>query len=336
MTPMLQAPWRGLALAAALVSAAALPASAGPADDSRRRLLEELRGKGAIPLVDLSSTFNSLIFNPEPLAERLEELGVALMGVTCVVWPSSPQLCGGLRPEGLGPRFLALANGDLPHAALLRGKPASEAYWERFLEEARGGGRVLGPLQFFLRPSGVPGERGRAPQAPDPALLGRVAGFCGQEGFVLQVVADADDGFLQVLEGLLSRHPKARVIWSRACERDVAAKDARREARQARGLLERFPNLYLDLAYRGVRRVSSDGDTDPVLTSGGALYPDWKKLIEEKPGRVLSGLGLSPRTIARLPAMVARQRAILSQLDRRVRPAVAYQTAWKLLFDESF
>ncbi|MCX5795450.1 MAG: hypothetical protein NTY77_08155 [Elusimicrobia bacterium] len=295
-----------------------------------RRSIEALRAKGVPPLIDLSSTFTSFDLNPGPLAERLQELGVALMAVTCggpSLEPSSMP-CAGLSAAASFPVFMPLPTGDLPHHRLLPGASDPDRLWEQVKTAARQGAPLLGPMHYHMRPWGRPDREPLQPQAPDDELVRKEFDFCAENQVALQLIGNADDRFLPALERLLAEHPQAKVIWSRDGQEPFDAQAARR-------LLGRHPNLYLDLAYRAVSGGHPGDLSDFLLTADGRLDPGWKRLMDEQPWRFLSALGLSPRTFLRLPAAVARQRSILSQLKPATRPIVAYQAAWRILFGET-
>ncbi|MCX5796087.1 MAG: sulfatase [Elusimicrobia bacterium] len=317
-----------------------LSASSGPVKENPsaawRRTLDSMRAQGALPLIDLSSTFDAFDLNPAPLAERLQELGVALIGVTC----EEPDLDSALGPcasRAAAERsavFIPLPTGDLPHYRLSRRAADPDLLWQELRAAASRGAPALGPMHFRIEPRGSRDSEPAPSSPPDADLVERVFTFCAQSKVVQQIVGEADDRFLPALEKLLAEHPEARVIWARASGSPVGAEAAARSAVLARGLLERHPNLYLDLSLRAVGRGAPEDLRDPYLAADGRLYPGWKRLIEQQPWRFLSALGIYPRTMAQLPGAVARQRDILGQLAPEARAIVAYKAAWRLLFDE--
>jgi len=302
-----------------------------------RRTLDSLLAQGVLPLIDLSSTFDEFDLNPGPLAERLQELGVALMAVTCEEAGLESALgpCASRAAAERPDVFIPLPTGDLPHYRRFRGAADPDRLWREVKAAAGQGAPLLGPLHFRMKPASARDGDSVQPSTPDADLLAKVFAFCAGSRVVQQIVgAEEDDRFLPALEKLLTEHPQARVIWARSGRTPGAAEAAARSAVLARGLLERHSNLYLDLSLRAVNRGAPGGLPDPYLAADGRLYPGWKLLIEEQPWRFVSALGIFPHTMGRLSGAAARQRDILGQLAAEARAIVAYKAAWKLLFDE--
>jgi hypothetical protein len=111
---------------------------------------------------------------------------------------------------------------------------------------------------------------------------------------------------------LFTLEPRLRVIWAHA---------GMSSGPQAVGaLLDRYPNLWVDLAIR-------NGDVAP----GGVLDADWRAVFLRHPDRFLAGTDtwVTSRWEA-LPGSVAEVRTYLNQLPREVAEKIAYKNAERL------
>jgi len=111
---------------------------------------------------------------------------------------------------------------------------------------------------------------------------------------------------------LFTIEPRLRVIWAHA---GMSA------GPQAVGaLLDRYPNLWVDLAIR-------NGDVAP----GGTLDPGWRAVFLRHPDRFLAGTDtwMTSRWEA-LPGSVTEVRGYLGQLPRDVAEKIAFRNAERL------
>ena len=111
---------------------------------------------------------------------------------------------------------------------------------------------------------------------------------------------------------LFTLEPRVRVIWAHA---------GMSSGPQAVGaLLDRYPNLWVDLAIR-------NGDVAP----GGVLDPGWRAVFLRHPDRFLAGTDtwVTSRWES-LPGSVAEVRVYLGQLPREVAEMIAYKNAERL------
>ena len=316
-----------------------------------RGRLEAIIARHELPLIDLSSTEDVYVLEPGPLAERLDELGVAVFGVSCELedspgsgaaedWQACAENAARIRPDV----FVALPNADFDYARFM--DPPQDPYeiLERAAAQVRAGAPTLGPVRLWTfayweervdrRARYLPEIRSVPPEGE---LARRLLVLAETSGIPLQVLGEADDRFLPRLEAMLAAHPKARVVWGRAGMVHGLAQGGTYSAEYVGRLLDRYPNLYLELS-SGLgnmfdreappRNLMHDEKTD-------TMKPEWKALIEKHPWRFISGFELSSRELQRLPSQVKRQRAILRQLSPRAAEIVAYKSAWKLFFHES-
>ena len=127
------------------------------------------------------------------------------------------------------------------------------------------------------------------------------------------------------LSQLLTDHPGGQVLLSH-CGKDT-------QAAQVRVMMDKHPNLYCDLSYRGAPLATNESQRDPrrlifwgpgPLVSAG-MKSDWRQLIEDHPDRFMVGID-DVHTWAIYDEMVAAIRqGVLAQLT----PATAEKVAWR-------
>ena len=146
-------------------------------------------------------------------------------------------------------------------------------------------------------------------QAGTPVIK-RVTELAVRENIYLHAHSDE----LAIVE-LFTLEPRLRIIWAHAGMSSTA---------QAVGaLLDRYPNLWVDLAIR-------NGDVAP----GGTLDPAWRQVFLRHPDRFLAGTDtwVTSRWET-LPSSVTEVRGYLSQLPRDVAEKIAFRNAERLFPD---
>jgi predicted TIM-barrel fold metal-dependent hydrolase len=138
-------------------------------------------------------------------------------------------------------------------------------------------------------------------------VVKRITEIAVQENIYLHAHSDE----LAIIE-LFTIEPRLRVIWAHA---------GMSSGPQAVGaLLDRYPNLWVDLAIR-------NSDVAP----GGTLDPGWRAVFLRHPDRFLAGTDtwMTSRWEA-LPGSVTEVRSYLSQLPREVAEKIAFKNAERL------
>ncbi len=139
-------------------------------------------------------------------------------------------------------------------------------------------------------------------------VIRALVGLAREPGARLQAHGDAG-----MIAALFQRSRDIVVIWAHA----GADPQPRRLAR----LLERYPNLYVDLSVR-----------NPLIAPSGRLDPAWARLLERHPTRFLAAIDTySPDRWARYGALVDETRRWLRQLSPRTAAAIAHGNATRLL-----
>jgi hypothetical protein len=172
--------------------------------------------------------------------------------------------------------------------------PAVLAYVQERLQKNRGVYRGIGEFHLFGGQTGT-------------FVVKRITELALQEDIYLHAHSDE----LAIIE-LFTIEPKLKVIWAHA---------GMSSGPQAVGaLLDRYPNLWVDLAIR-------NGDVAP----GGQLDPGWRAVFLRHPDRFLAGTDtwMTSRWEA-LPGSVTEVRGYLSQLPRDVAEKIAFRNAERL------
>ena len=131
---------------------------------------------------------------------------------------------------------------------------------------------------------------------------------------------------IPALERLLSHNPRAKVIWAHL----GADYTGRRTPELCRQLLERHPNLYMEIKIEPPR----PGLNSPWSDEGnGSIKPEWLKLFLDFPGQILVGTdqhyGPMENLFAGRPRWAAVV-ALLNQLPAEIRSRIALDTARRL------
>lgn len=339
-----------LGLAPAVFAAAARAQSGGAPDFAAlkagyARRLKDILAKGGLPYIDIESSCNPGRVDIRSLARSLDELQIGLMALSSDL--GSNQFAKRVAFDGLQQRLLAefpdrfipVGNGGQP--------PWLSEDADTFLaaqEQAALAKQILlfGEYEFRHYPSPRQVQRGDAGRDVAIALDGpagqRLFRMGEATGLPFQLHYEVEDRLLTVLEQMLERHPKARVIWCHVGQVRYAERASRYSAAYVDGLLRRFPNLHLDTAFgdhQSVYPVSGQRHAR-IWTASGELQPDWLELITAHPGRFLSALDLGQDRLHRIVEYDQKHRQFLSKLPEPVRAAVAYRNGWRLLFGEEF
>jgi hypothetical protein len=172
--------------------------------------------------------------------------------------------------------------------------PAVLAYVQDRLAKNRGVHKGIGEFHLFGGQTGT-------------FVVKRITELAVQENLYLHAHSDE----LAIIE-LFTLEPRLKVIWAHA---GMSA------GPQAVGaLLDRYPNLWVDLAIR-------NGDVAP----GGMLDAGWRAVFLRHPDRFLAGTDtwITSRWEA-LPGSVTDVRGYLSQLPRDVAEKIAFRNAERL------
>jgi predicted TIM-barrel fold metal-dependent hydrolase len=123
------------------------------------------------------------------------------------------------------------------------------------------------------------------------------------------------------LERLLSHNPRTMLIWAHAGSDNVGY----RTPELMRGLMQRHPNLYMEIKYD----PGFPGKDPPIVD--GKLKPEWLKLYADFPDRFIIGSDQHFDPPATVPLARAQQNALLlDQLPADLRKKIAVENALRI------
>ena len=188
---------------------------------------------------------------------------------------------------------------------------ATLTYFDRKLFSGDGWG--IGELRFDDASSEAPVD--------GPNAL-RLYDIAAERGAPITLHYDSQD--IAALERALDHNPQAILIWARMGEA---------QAEVVGPLMQKHPNLYLDLSARNPFDKKNGTPADQWLTTDdGALKPEWKTVFETYPDRVLFGTNLGDgSTFERIDQIVDYYRKVLAQLEPAAAEKIAHANAERLL-----
>ena len=163
---------------------------------------------------------------------------------------------------------------------------------ERLIEETErklASGKFFGVGEFIVRHWAY--SRGLHAEQDNPiysTLMRRMSALAARYDVPLVVHMEGYPALVDDFARLLLENPKARFVWAHNCGRSKAA--------VIRGMLERHPNLFCDLA--GMANIGARGygtgwprmeEFSALIEQGGVLFPDMKALYEQFPDRFMVG-----------------------------------------------
>jgi len=283
---------RPIAAALALVAATLAPAAAPAAEY-------------AGPIIDVHSHLSSpaAIDAYAAAARRHNVVRVVLLGVGGVQKDDAAWIAGAARTHP----DLVVPGVPVPDPMAPGAAPA--------LDAALGKGRARIAGEVHVRQMGSR----RIERDPSSPAFGRILETVARHGVPLVIHYELTDEAAAALDRALAAHRKATVVLAHAGEGPAS---------RIRGLLERNPNLLVDLSGMHFQRKPA------LATETGPLDPQWKALIEAMPDRFLAGIDVwAPRLFE--PKMLDRlmtwTRRILGELRPDVAERVAHRNAARLL-----
>ena len=309
---------------------------------ARGRYLDRLatvRKSGALPILDIESSYDPLQIDLESFTRSMDRAGVALM---CLSTDQPGKLVKqgeiwshhGLESYYKYPsHFIPAGNGG-NHPAWTQSAEGFLHENEKFIAEHRY--PLMGEYEIRHYPSPRQVQRGdyfRDVSIPIDGPLGhRLFAFAEKTGIPFQIHYEIEDALLGPLEAMLKQYPNARLIWCHFAQIRYQARSTRYSPALLNEWLERFPNLYVDTAF---------GDSRSVYPPSGerhARYWDqmreWQEVIAAKPYRFLAALDIGGDRMNRVGEWALGLRGFLNTLPDHVREIVAYKASWKLLFNE--
>jgi len=304
--------------------------------------IQAIRSQNIVPLVDVESSFNPKTFDPLDYAKMMDEHGVALIAF-------SPQVTGFEKEKKVWNdtgRFLMKVD---PYRYVPTTPAGIYPAWtkepllfiqETILKSESDGYPLLGEFEFRHYPSPRQVERGEMyrdvaiPIESEAAHL--LFSFSQRTGKSFQIHYEIEDELLAPLEKMLATYPGAKVIWCHLAQIRYQTRAKLYSPTYVKTLLERYPNLYFDLAFGDSRsKYKPSGEYHATIWERGTtLKNEWKELIEAYPYRFLMAFDIGGDRHDELPKKVTVARETLQNFSPKTQEIVAYKAFWKLVFNE--
>ena len=308
----------------------------------KKRILA-IREKGKLPIIDIESSFNPAKVNAKKYAKSMDKNGIALTAFSPGVgmkkykngnlWSDGAKRAVGADPgryiptstAGISPAFT-----EEPGAFVAKTISMVERDNYPLMGEFEFR-HYMSPRQYKRR------ETYRDVTVPIDSDAGhQLFGFSQRSGISFQIHYEIIDSLLLPLEKMLAKYPKAKVIWCHLAQVRYS-KDAKKYSPDyVRKLIEKYPNIYFDLAFGGSGSVypGSGEYQAKVWNKSGRVKQAWIDLITDYPYRFLAALDIGGDRMDQVSKNTRKLRAFIDSLPKETREVVAYKAAWKLLFNE--
>ena len=310
-----------------------------------RNRISAVKASGSMPVIDIESSFNSGKLNARDFARDMDQNGVALVAFSPEIsegeykknktlWSDASRRALNVDPC----RYIPVTTAGI--------HPAWTDNPDEFLTatiQKAGEDRypLLGEFEFRHYMSPRQYERGQTYRditIPVNSPVGvRLFAYAATSGIPFEIHYEVEDALLPPLEEMLSRYPKAKVIWCHMGQVRYAARAKKYGPDYVRKLIETYPNLYFDLAFGDGNSRYKPSDEyharvwDPPT---GKVKKEWVALISDHPWRFLAALDLGGDRMDNLAKNSRVLRKFIGDLPPHVQEIVAYKAAWKLLFNE--
>ncbi|MDD2383551.1 MAG: hypothetical protein PHN18_05130 [Sulfurospirillaceae bacterium] len=307
--------------------------------------IEAIHATGVLPLIDVESSFNPSKFDLIDYAQIMDDKGVALIALSPQIGDKAYAKEGKLWHDV--PRTLISADASRYVPTSTSGiYPAWTSEPKSFINETikqvtKQHYPLLGEFEFrhYLSTRQVKrNESYRDVSIPIDSEAGHVLfDFAEKTGISFQIHYEVEDALLNPLEKMLDTYPHANVIWCHFAQIRYSGNAKRFTPSFVRGLLERHPNLYFDLAFGdkdSVYKPSNEHQATIWDRNTGKLKSEWTQLIEDYPYHFLTAFDIGGDRHDELPKKIQNSREVLKSLTPKTQEIVAYKAFWKLVFKE--
>jgi hypothetical protein len=296
---------------------------------------QEAQTAATLPIADVHFHF-MLFMTPAELRERMDRHNIRwTISAGAIGAPShgNPIARDRVVSEHLGARFIPAAGNFESRAAEIRigtrfytdePSPEREDTLRRIRDQLAAQPRVFSETFPNAETSSEDPVRRRRVATDGPYFRALMA-IGIQEGRPLPMHMQFNPESVAQLSQLLTDHPQGQILLSH-CGKDT-------RAAQVRALMDKHPNLFCDLSYRGAPLATNESRRDPnrlifwgpgILNSAG-MKADWRQLIEDHPDRFMVGIDDVHTWEIYDETVAAIRQGVLAQLT----PATAEKVAWR-------
>mgnify|MGYP006291618825 CR=1 FL=1 len=303
------------------------------------RLLK-IKRSGTLPIIDIESSYNPLNLSLGSFTRSMDKAGIALMCFSVdqpekfvnqgQIWSDDALEAYEKYPE----YFIPTGNGGTD-PAWTRYPVKFLDLQEQFIQQHKY--PMMGEFEVRHYPSPRQIERGeiyRDVNIPiDGHLMERVFKLSEKTNLPFQIHYEIEDQLLDPFARMLTKFPKAKVIWCHFAQIRYQQKSKRYNPSMLDNWLNKFPNLYIDTAF------GNANSTYPLSGEKHARFwsntKEWTDLIVSKPYRFLAALDIGGDRMNKVEDWTSNLREFLNILPQPARDIVAYKAAWRLLFKEN-
>ena len=299
---------------------------------------------GQLPIIDIESSFSPGKVDAKKYAESMDDNGIALTAFSPSVGRKKYKKKGKLwndaarRAVSVDPaRYIPTSTAGIypaftkePEAFI--GKTISKVEHDNY--------PMMGEFEFrhYMSPRQYRrGETYRDVTIPIDSEAGhRLFRFSDQSGISFQIHYEIEDDLLKPLETMLSKYPKAKVIWCHLAQIRYSDRASSYGPDYVRKLIEKYPNIYFDLAFGHAGSIypGSNEKHSTVWERPGRVKQAWIDLINDHPYRFVAALDIGGDRVGHVGKNSRRLREFIGNFPKETQEIIGYKAAWKLLFNE--
>lgn len=295
-----------------------------------KKKIESVIGQGKMPIIDVELHCGDKI-DIDALMKKMDRNGVVLtwLGPNEKLGSDYSLQIGAEHPDYFVPTTVH-GDGKLWHGS-------DKAFLDRLARDARSGKYFV--MGEFEARHYISSTNNRDVHMPvDAKAMQVVFEAASATGLPFLLHHEAEDALLPELERMLTKYPKAKVIWCHVGRnRNNLTWRKFRTPDGAREFLMKYPNLYFDLVQsKPGSRYRGTGAEEAIMYNvtllGVSLDPEWKKLFEEFPDRFVIGSDINTGRFDNYDRVMETFRDIvLVSLKKEVAEGIAFKNAWRLM-----
>ena len=299
---------------------------------------------GQLPIIDIESSFSPGKVNAKEYAENMDDNGIALTAFSPSVGKNKYDNKGKLwndaarRAVAVDPaRYIPTSTAGIYPAFT----EEPEAFIEKTISKVEEDNYpMMGEFEFrhYMSPRQYRrGETYRDVTIPIDSDAGhRLFKYSEQSGISFQIHYEIEDNLLKPLESMLSKYPRAKVIWCHLAQIRYSSRANSYGPDYVRKLIEEFPNIYFDLAFGHAGSIypGSNENHSTVWKRSGRVKQAWVDLINDYPYRFVAALDIGGDRVNHVEKNSKKLRRFIDNFPKKTQEIIGYKAAWKLLFNE--
>jgi hypothetical protein len=309
-----------------------------------KKRISAIKKDGKLPVIDIESSFNPGAVDALDYAKAMDDNGIALTAFSAqvgeakynkrnVLWHDGARRAIAVDPA----RYIPTSTAGIYPAFT---KKPYEFVEKTIIKVEEDNYPLMGEFEFRHYMSVRQYRKGqtyRDVTVPINSAAGhKLFQFSERTGIPFEIHYEVEDALLPLLEKMLAGYPKAKVIWCHLAQVRYSGRAEAYSPEYVRSLIEKYPNIYFDLAFGNAKSVYPGSNEHHVRLwrSLGIVKPEWVKLIADHPYRFLAALDIGGDRLDAVGKNTRILRDFIDNLPKETQEIVAYKAAWKLLFNE--